>query len=346
MAALRESDEMELRIGRVGPDRAADLALREQEARAGLAAVLAAPLERLVLSHAAADLAAAITRAWLARPSPGSRAVVVVEGVAAAVQQAVGVSTRQLGAEVRLVPAPPRILSPDVSVVVMAHVDRTGERLDPAPVRAAAQRVGARLLLDASLSVGAAEIRVAEVGADALVADVRHWLLGPDGVALAWVAGADEEPMPAGVAAPEGSFGRAALLATARSAGWLLMFVGLPWMVSRTSMLGARLRESLARIPGVDMLTPADGHVALLALRIAGWDAVAAAEELSHSIFAITDPEPEGDVLRVSVGAWNTEAELERFAARVGELAASTPETLRRRPALTIISAPQTGADE
>ena len=37
---------------------------------------------------------------------------------------------------------------------------------------------------------------------------------------------------------------------------------------------------------------------------------------------------------------WNRESELTRFAERVAELAAHTPETLPRRPSLTVISGP------
>ncbi len=47
----------------------------------------------------------------------------------------------------------------------------------------------------------------------------------------------------------------------------------------------------------------------------------------------------DANALRVSVGAWNTEDELSRFVERVADLATHTPETLPRKPALTVISA-------
>jgi hypothetical protein len=49
----------------------------------------------------------------------------------------------------------------------------------------------------------------------------------------------------------------------------------------------------------------------------------------------------EANALRISVGAWNLEDELVRFVERVSDLAAHTPETLPRKPALTVISAPR-----
>ncbi len=82
-------------------------------------------------------------------------------------------------------------------------------------------------------------------------------------------------------------------------------------------------------------------HAALLAFRIAGWDAEQAVEELSRSVSVIADVDDEADVIRVSVGAWNREDELDRFVARVAELAAHTPASLPRRPSLTIIGSPR-----
>ena len=110
--------------------------------------------------------------------------------------------------------------------------------------------------------------------------------------------------------------------------------------VQRTLELVRRLRTGLTAIDGVEVVGDEARPSALMAFRIEGWPAADAADELSHRAFAITDPEADGEVLRVSVGAWNTEEELDRFASRVGELAASTPETLPRRPALTVIGGP------
>ena len=55
LAAVHESDELELRIGRVGPDRAEDLEQREWEARAAVAAAIRAPFEQVMLAHGAAE---------------------------------------------------------------------------------------------------------------------------------------------------------------------------------------------------------------------------------------------------------------------------------------------------
>ena len=49
LAAVHESDDMELRVGRVGPDRADDVEQREREARAVVAAVISASQQKMAV---------------------------------------------------------------------------------------------------------------------------------------------------------------------------------------------------------------------------------------------------------------------------------------------------------
>jgi selenocysteine lyase/cysteine desulfurase len=234
----------------------------------------------------------------------------------------------------------PEIIGGDVVLVVMPHVDSLGRVNDLARAAAASHRSDARLLVDVSLSVGALPLDVSELEADALVGDVHRWLLGPEGLALAWVSPDLGEGVPARLRAGCGPYARGALLGLARSLGWLLMYADLPWVVARTGRLGRRLFESLASVHGVELLVERDSHAALLSFRIARWDAEQAADELSRSVFAILDVDGEADALRVSVGAWNREDELDRLVERVAQMAAHTPESLPRRPSLTIVGGP------
>jgi selenocysteine lyase/cysteine desulfurase len=357
LAAVHESDELELRIGRVGPDRAEDLEQREWEARAAVAATIRAPFEQVVLSHGAAEAVRGITLevlgARVAPSQPGSLArpgtrpglarpmrVVIIEGLSEPVARAVGSVAQALGAEVDHLSVVPQILGSDVALVAMPHVDPLGRLHDPGLAASTTHRAGGRLLVDISLSVGALPLDVAEIGADALVGDVHRWLLGPEGLALAWLSPALGDDLPVRLRAMTGPFARGSLLGLARSVGWLLMYVELPWAVTRTGRLARRLYGSLASIHGVELVTDRAAHAGLLAFRIIGWDAEQAAEELSRSAFAITDVESDVDVIRVSVGAWNCEDELDRFVERVAELAAHSPASLPRRPSLTILSGP------
>ena len=75
----------------------------------------------------------------------------------------------------------------------------------------------------------------------------------------------------------------------------------------------------------------------LVTFRIAGWPAATAVEELGSRAFAILRDLPMIDALRISVGFWTTEEELDRFADAVELVAGHTPETIPPRRTLTIL---------
>ncbi len=338
-AAVHESDEMELRVGRAGRDRADDLDQREREARAVVAAVLKAVPERIVLTHGAADAARMIALEVLEGGEAPQR-VLFLPGVDRAMAAAVRDVAEVAGAEVEVASDVPRIIAADVALVVLAHVDADGRLTDPAPVAEAAHKAGARVLLDVGLSAGAWPTDVAVMGADFVVAEVHRWLLGPEAVACAWITPDLDPELPEWLRQASAGFGRGALLSLARSVGWLLMYVELPWAIDRTVALADGLYADLAAIDGVELLADPGAHGPVATFRISGWDAEGAVDELSRSIFAIVEADAEADVIRASVGAWNREKELVRFTERVAELAAHTPESLPRRPSLTILSGP------
>jgi selenocysteine lyase/cysteine desulfurase len=115
------------------------------------------------------------------------------------------------------------------------------------------------------------------------------------------------------------------------------MYVGLPWIHERGQAMAARAAARLAAIPGVELLTPRDRMATLVALRIAGWTAEAALDELASRIFAVARTIPVLDAIRLSVGFFTTEAEIERVASTVELIAAHTPASLPRRARLTIL---------
>jgi L-cysteine/cystine lyase len=132
-------------------------------------------------------------------------------------------------------------------------------------------------------------------------------------------------------------FHRPSVIGLARSVGWLTMYVGLNWAMDRAARLAAGAYARLAAIDGVEMVTPAGHGGTLITFRIGGWTAAQAAGELGPRVFAIIRDLPPINAVRISVGFWNTEEELERFAACVEMLAAHTPETVPPRRTLTIL---------
>jgi selenocysteine lyase/cysteine desulfurase len=365
LAAVRESDELELRLGRTGPDRAEDLAQREKEARAVVAAVLRAAPERMVLTHGSAEAARLVCQLVLAsgrsdppRVDPSTRGllgrgrVLLHERLDPVVAASLSFAAAGAGAHVEVMPAALRDVPGTAALLAAPCVDVDGCALDVPRLARSAHARGAVLLVDAGMAAGALPLDVGSLGADAVIADTHRWLLGPEAMAVAWLGPTLGDGAPADVREVVGPFGRGPLLALARSVGWLLMYVDLPWVLERTDRLARRLRAALEAIEGVEVSgarrlratarTPSvrRRQGPLVSFRIRGWTAEQAADELSRSVFAILEADPDADLLRAGIGAWNREEELDRLASRVAALAAHTPDSLPRRPSLVVLRSP------
>jgi len=202
-------------------------------------------------------------------------------------------------------------------------------------------------------------VDVPATGADFYAVPGHKWLLGPEGTgALVVAPDVVERFYPAAAGAfsfesfdPRGAvafwpdarrfdgagFNRPSVVGMARSIGWLSMYVGLDWIHRRGSALARKAAERLARIPGVEVITPRERMATLVTFRIPGWPAAAALDELGARVFAIARTIDHLDAVRIGVGFWATEAELERFAGAVELLAAYTPDTIPARRTLTIL---------
>ena len=132
-------------------------------------------------------------------------------------------------------------------------------------------------------------------------------------------------------------FHRPSVVGMARSIGWLSMFVGLEFVYRRGTTMAAAAAARLAGIPGVTVLTPRHAMATLVTFRIAGWPAEAVLDELGSRVFAVARTIEPLDAIRISVGFFTTDAELERLAEAVELLAGSTPATLPPRRVLTIL---------
>jgi L-cysteine/cystine lyase len=115
------------------------------------------------------------------------------------------------------------------------------------------------------------------------------------------------------------------------------MYIGLPWVHERGQAMAARAADRLATIPGVELLTPRERMATLVTFRITGWDAQAALDELAARTFVVARTIPLVDAIRLSVGFFTTEAEIERVASTVELIAAHTPASLPPRQRLTIL---------
>jgi len=367
--AMDEQAAHELAVGRAHPDLWPEALERMAEARAAVAAVLVASPDDIALTHSTTD---GMNLAVGALPwRPGDRVLTTRHehpgglGPLFALRDRVGVELEPVdigdgGDDARTLDAFRRALERPARAVVFSHVLwTTGAVLPAAELAGLARSAGAVSIVDGAQAAGAIPVTLDELGADAYAVPAQKWLLGPEGMGALWVrreladatvpssAGSlsyrSLDPATGGELHPGArrfeatAFHRPSVVGFARSCGWLSMYVGLPWATDRAARLAAAAADRLAAIPGVTVVTPRAGMGTLVSFRIAGWAASAAVAELGVRAFAIIRDLPPIDAVRISVGFWTTDEELERFATAVELLARHTPDTLPPRRTLTIL---------
>ena len=373
MAAMRLVEDRELAIGRAVPGAAEELADRMAEARAALAAVLGTDMDRVALTHSTTEgLGLAVgTLAW----RPGDRALTtshehpgLLRTMAAlrdrhAVEVRIteigdgGDDDRTLGALER------ELVAGRVRLVALSHVLWTsGAVLPIADVVRLAEAHGATVVVDGAQAAGAIPLQVDDLGAHFYACPGQKWLLGPSGTgalvvrpdvarrSIPGVRGPFSVPQPGTTGEDDlwpdarrfevAGFGAAPLAGLARSAGWLAMYVGLPWAHERSARLAHDVAGRLGGIPGVEVITPAARMATLVTFRVHGWSAARVAAELAGRVFASVGTLAHPDVVRLSIGFFTTHEELHRVVDVVEIVARHTPETLPARPTVEFLDAP------
>jgi len=364
-AAMHDVATWELTTGRAHPAAWDEANQRIDEARGAVAAIIHAGVDAVALTHGATDgLNAAL---WSIDWAPGDVLVTTTREFQG-VQAAVGNLARRRGVEIRLVD----VDLPDADVlaifehaldgarmVVCSHVTyATGRRLPIGAIARLARAAGAITVVDAAQSVGAVPVDVEELDVEFLALPAQKWLLGPEGMGALYVAtrvadraeptfvgsrslvdrSAGLGPLRPGAGAFEGwNFHSPSVVGMARSCGWLAMYVGLDWIHDRGMGLARGAHDLLSATPGIEILTPAEAMGTLVTFRISRWSADDAVDELGRRVFSIARSIASLDAIRISTGFFNTEAEIGRFCEAVAELARHSPESLPRRPALTIL---------
>jgi L-cysteine/cystine lyase len=367
-AAMAEIVDYELRIGRAAPADWDAFMERMDEARGAVAAVISADVDEIALVHSASG--AMNTAIWAVDTRPGDR-IVTTQAEHPGGLGAARTAADRFGAELVVVDvgtggdadailaAFDAAIDERTRVVALSHVLWTsGARMPVAEIAQLAHRRGARVVVDGAQAVGAIPVSADEIGADFYAISGQKWLLGPEGAGALWVRGAvlDELKLPHGswfsferltrneaVVRPgarrfdDAGHYRPGITGFARSCGWLSMYVGLPWMFDRAGSLARRTAERLAAVDGVAVLTPLDHMATLITIRIDGWTPEEALAELGSRIFLIGRTIPDLGAIRLSIGFFTTEDEVDRVVSALELLAAHTPATLPPRPRLTIL---------
>lgn len=368
-AAMNELAAYELATGRADMAYWQETLGRFDEARAAVAAAIGGQLDEIALVHATTD--GMNIAAWSLDWRPGDRAITTahehpaVVGPLATIRERFGIELTVVdigdgGDDERTLAAIAAAITPTTRLVALSHVLwTTGARLPIARIAELTRARGVVLAVDGAQAAGAMPVDVSSLGADFYAVAGQKWLLGPEGTGALWVAPAMLErarrtyagghgqarsdayglwePQPDARRFMFSGFHRPSVVGLARSIGWLAMFVGFDFVHGRGLRLARRTADALAAIPGVELLTPRDRMSTLVTFRIAGWPADTAVDELGSRAFAVVRSITALDAVRASVGFFNSEDELDRFAAAVAFLAAHTPDTIPARRTLEIV---------
>ncbi len=367
--AMAELEDAELRTGRADRHYWRESAERMAEARATVAAVLGTETRRIALARATTEGMNAA--AWAIDWQPGDRAVTTSLEHPGALgplwvlreRRGVELAVADIGTGAdpeAVLESLDRAIVPGTRLVALSHVTwATGAVLPVERVVELAHSRGALVAVDGAQSVGAIPVRVEEIGADFYSVPGQKWLLGPDGTGALYCSPEMLEQARLTYAgyfsfesmdlAAEGKlwaearrfeiagFHQPSVLGFARSAAWLSMFVGWPWIHERVAALAGQATTTLAAIPGVEVVTLPDRMAGLISFRIAGWGSEEALEELTKRTHCIARTIPPLDAIRISVHFFNTEDELGRFCDGVALLAAHTPETMPPHPRIEVV---------
>ncbi len=368
-AAMAEMALWERNVGRANPPSFTDALARMDEARAGVAAVIGTDVSAVGLTHSTTDAMNAGSLAFDWRS--GGRIVTTRSEHPGALGPLYALRERGVeiafvdveagGDDDRVLAAFDTAIVPGTRLVSLSHVLwTTGTVMPVAAIAALAHERGALVIVDGAQAAGAIPFRFDDLGVDLYGIPAQKWLLGPEGMgALAVAPAAMDRLIPA--LGGHGSFEqvdssglvtwrvdarkfessffhRPSVIGMARSLGWLAMYVGLDYIHRTGTTKALTMANRLKSIAGVTVLTPTQRMGTLVTFRIAGWSAQAALDELGARVFAIARIIASLDALRISVGFFNSDDELERFAGAVELLAAHTPETVPPRRGLTIIA--------
>ena len=368
-AAMAELEAYERDFGRAQYEYYLDSLQRMDEARAGVAAVLGGELDEVAITHAATDGMNLGT--WAIDWRDGGRAVTTCHEHAGGVGPLYSICDRygvDLGfaefsgdaSDDEILDRFDRLITPATKLVSLSHVLwTTGLVMPVARIAALAHERGALVLVDGAQAAGAIPVNVRDLGADMYAIPAQKWLLGPEGLGALWLRRELMDTLGLSFAGyfsfasydsrgnralqPDArrfqvtNYHRPSVLGMARAIGWLTMFVGLDFVYRRGAEMAHRAADLLAAIDGVTLLTPRDRMAGLVSFRIRGWEPQAAMDELAARTFCIIRTLPPIDALRMSLGFWTTEDEMDRFLDGVRLLAAHTPETIPARRTLTIV---------
>jgi selenocysteine lyase/cysteine desulfurase len=235
-------------------------------------------------------------------------------------------------------------ITPRTKMILISDVSfATGARVDLKKISEVAHQHGILVLADGIQAVGTYPVDVQELGVDGYALARHKFLCGPDGAGALYVRKSVFDrilPTYAGVFsdAHHGMSGKLVYMDTAQRyevstrpipviAGgtaalqWIANDVGWDFVYSRTETNYATLYDSLVSIPKLQMLS-GPRQSGLMTFAIDGLEPVDIVNKLREQyIFSRTIIVTRPQAVRLSIGMWNRESDLQRIAEVVGDLA-------------------------
>jgi L-cysteine/cystine lyase len=349
----RAADAMRARIddvetrGRIGSAGYAEFQRIREGARAALAESMASDPERIALTHSTSG---GLNLVLGGMAFADGDEVVTTDNEHPGLLEPLAALERRHGVVVRVaevlhggdaLAAVSALIGPRTRVVALSHVLWANGRVLPLrEISAAAHAAGAIVIVDGAQATGAIDVDPVALGVDAYAGPGQKWLCGPNGVGFLWVAAGFEERFEA--AAPsyysrdyrsEGmpfwpgarrhdgaSLTSAGLTGLTAAVEFRRELVGWPEGALQMASVRARCVELLSAVPGVTIEADSEGAAPLVAFTVAGHsadDVVTALE--GAGVLARSLPGLEW--VRVSIGYWVSDSDLERLAAALRALA-------------------------
>ncbi len=310
-------------------------------ARAALAGVVSAPVEQVALTSSTTQGVGLVVAGvdW----APGDEVVTTTEEHQGLLSP-LDVVARRYGVVVRAVPAGELegAIGAGTRMVAVSHVLwTTGRVLDLAPLASACSAHDALLLVDGAQSGGAISVDAPSSGADFYAFSGQKWLLGPQGSGGLWVAPDRITGMWSALSGylnleqgQVGSFkstagrldgGTLDTVTLAGAAAAIEWVDGLPggrqgW-IEQTRQNSERARYRLVQVPGVELADPGPQRGPLIALSVEGAGDLPALVASLAERGVLVRFIPNTRYLRISIGAWTTDEDVDRLIGALAELA-------------------------
>ena len=228
--------------------------------------------------------------------------------------------------------------------IALSHLMWSSGAIVPlAEIAEVARRRGILLIVDGAQAAGQIPLDLHGLGIDAYAMAGQKWLCGPEATGALYIRRdrfAEIAPTflryaerldPSGYLVPAasamryeiGEFYGPAVLAQETALVWLRDEVGLDWAYERTAAMGRRCWEGLSRIDRVTVTTPRERKAGLVCFKTEGMTPQEMTAKLYERNLTIryVDYRPGPTIARVAAAWWNTEEEVDRLVAAVGEVA-------------------------